>query len=245
MLEKFTRNAHSQLKYYVYLYIDPRNQDIFYIGKGLANRAFTHLSSIGPSIKAKRIREIRRAGFEPIIEILKYGLSEKESLLVEATAIDLVDIEKLTNEVRGHGSRHGARDSISNLTKVLNGKVATIKEPGILINVAQQYYHGMSAGELYDETRSAWKLGIKREKAKYAFSLHAGIIREVYRIVGWFPGWSTLRSAGRNAEHKQSKVRWEFVGCLADEEMRKYYIGRSAIRYFKPGAQNPIKYVNI
>ncbi len=43
---RFTSKVADQLKYYVYLYIDPRDSKTFYIGKGTGNRAFTHLKGI-------------------------------------------------------------------------------------------------------------------------------------------------------------------------------------------------------
>ena len=38
--------------------------------------------------------------------------------------------------------------------------------------------------------------------------------------------------------------RWEFVGTIAPEKIRSKYKDRSVARYQKPGAQNPIMYVN-
>jgi hypothetical protein len=36
--------------------------------------------------------------------------------------------------------------------------------------------------------------------------------------------------------------RFEFVGRVADERIRRRYIGRSVRDYFATGSQNPIKY---
>lgn len=40
-----------RLGYYVYLYIDPRDQRPFYVGKGKNERAFSHLSEEAESRK--------------------------------------------------------------------------------------------------------------------------------------------------------------------------------------------------
>ena len=38
--------------------------------------------------------------------------------------------------------------------------------------------------------------------------------------------------------------RWEFIGVVADEKIRKRYHGKSVAAYFPKGNQNPVKYVN-
>lgn len=38
-----THDLENTLKYYVYVYIDPRNGEPFYIGRGKGNRMFSHL----------------------------------------------------------------------------------------------------------------------------------------------------------------------------------------------------------
>ena len=42
-MQRFTPKVIERLKYYVYVYIDPRNDRPFYIGKGKGNRVFAHL----------------------------------------------------------------------------------------------------------------------------------------------------------------------------------------------------------
>ena len=46
------------LKSYVYIYIDPRNGEPFYIGKGKGNRLFTHLDEQSDTKKVTRIAQI-------------------------------------------------------------------------------------------------------------------------------------------------------------------------------------------
>ena len=48
---KITPEVAKILKSYVYVYIDPRNGEPFYIGKGKDNRAFTHLSELAETNK--------------------------------------------------------------------------------------------------------------------------------------------------------------------------------------------------
>ena len=73
--------------YYVYVYIDPRNLDEFYYGKGKGSRKYAHLSDESDSGKAKRIRAIKREGLVPIIRVIASDLSENEALLIESTLL--------------------------------------------------------------------------------------------------------------------------------------------------------------
>lgn len=73
--------------YYVYVYIDPRNLEEFYYGKGKGSRKNAHLLDVSDSEKSKRIRNIKEAGLEPIIRVIASNLTEQEALLIEATLI--------------------------------------------------------------------------------------------------------------------------------------------------------------
>jgi hypothetical protein len=88
--------------YYVYCYIDPRNLEVFYYGKGTGNRSHAHLLDEGQSEKAERIRQIKReTEKDPIIRIIATDLSHDEALLVEAALIWSLR-DRLTNKVSGH-----------------------------------------------------------------------------------------------------------------------------------------------
>jgi len=90
-------------KYYVYVYIDPRNLEEFYYGKGKGSRKEAHLSDEGDSEKASRIREIRKAGLSPIIRVIASGLTQNEASLIETTLIWKLG-KFTTNLASGHFS---------------------------------------------------------------------------------------------------------------------------------------------
>ena len=73
--------------YYVYVYIDPRNFDEFYYGKGKGSRKDAHLDDMSDSKKAKRIAEIKKEGFDPIVCVIARDLNEQEALLIEKTLL--------------------------------------------------------------------------------------------------------------------------------------------------------------
>jgi hypothetical protein len=87
--------------YYVYVYIDPRNFEEFYYGKGKGNRKDAHLSDESDSEKARRIKEIKKAGLKPIIRVIVRDLTEKEAFLIEKTLIWKLG-RTLTNKSTGH-----------------------------------------------------------------------------------------------------------------------------------------------
>jgi hypothetical protein len=86
--------------YYVYVYIDPRNYEEFYYGKGKDRRKDAHLKDTSDSEKVKRIEAIKREGLEPIIRVIARGLEEKEAFLVEKTLLWKLG-KNLTNQATG------------------------------------------------------------------------------------------------------------------------------------------------
>ncbi len=90
----------SDRNYYVYVYIDPRNHEEFYYGKGKGSRRIAHLSDSSDSEKVARIRAIANEGLLPIIRTVAAGLSEPEAHLIETTLIWKLG-RGLTNKAAG------------------------------------------------------------------------------------------------------------------------------------------------
>ena len=234
-----THDIANTLKCYVYVYTDPRNGEPFYIGKGKGNRVFTHLDDSSDSDKTATIRAIRGSGAEPQIDILRYGLTEAEASLVEASAIDLVGLSRLTNRVAGHHDRSFGRIGSTELIQMLSAKPVAVRHKALLITINRLYRSNMTNEELYEATRGIWKLSSRRENAEYAMTVYQGIVKEVYRIERWHPA-GTLPYNTRDAEKFKESGRWEFEGCIATE-IRDAYVGNSV----GLGGQNPIRYKNI
>jgi hypothetical protein len=237
--------AARKLGYYVYLYVNPLDGRVFYVGKGKANRALSHLRAPSDRKIAKAIKAIRAAGEEPRIEILAHGLpDEKAALRVEAAVIDASRLENLANRVRGWRGRRFGRTPWNEAVAHYTRRKARIREPAILIRINELYRPDMTAPELYDATRSGWVLGEQRKEANYAFAVFEGVIREVYRIEEWLPGGTSF-AAQYGGKRRRWPGRWEFVGTLAEKRIRQRYINRYVGDAFPPGAQNPVKYVNV
>ena len=89
--------------YYVYVYIDPRNFEEFYYGKGKGSRKNAHLGEDSDTEKSKRIKAILKEGLDPIIRVIARNLSEHDALLVEKTLLWQLG-KQLTNISSGHYS---------------------------------------------------------------------------------------------------------------------------------------------
>ena len=236
----------EKLGYYVYLYVDPRDGKVFYIGKGKGERCLDHLFEDDDHPKVKRIREIFAAGLEPHIEMLAHGLrAEQEAYNIEAAAIGLLGLENLTNRVVGKDSLRFGRKGLSELEGYYAAKPVKIADPVILIRVNQLYRHGMPAAELYDITRGVWRLDFERASAmKYAFAVYEGVVREVYEVEKWQAAQIGGYTSRTDFVPEDAKGRIEFLGKVAPESIRQKYLLGDVTAYTKVSLQAPCLYIN-
>jgi hypothetical protein len=240
----FSPEVAEKLGYYVYLYMDPDTNEVFYVGKGKRNRAFDHLYDETDSNKVAKIQSIKNRGKEPVIEILCHGLPDDETAYrVESAIIDLVGFDNLTNAVRGWRSGMYGRMPANQLQAMYGADaIGDIKHPVVMIKINRLFTYGMSPKDLYDATRGAWKIGDRtRDVAQYAFAVFDGIVQEVFRIDGW--AHATKSTSDRH--YAKTDGRWEFYGAVAPQEIRNIYCEMSVRHLWPQGAQNPIKKVNI
>ena len=227
---KFSLETKKHLGHYVYGLVDPTNQAIFYVGKASANnRALDHLkASEDEQAKQKRIRQIRAAGLEPVVEILRYGLtSAKASFEVEAAIIDAIGLENLTNAVRGHGVERGRLSAVE--AERLHGskpvKIEALTDRFMLFFIKQTYSPTLTEQQLYDSVRQFWsRVSIRTRTpvagtAELPYCVALGVVDSVvvraYSMATWFPAGSTFSSRPYTASPNEE--RWEFVGNLLTE----------------------------
>ena len=239
---KIPPEAAALLKSYVYVYSDPQTGEPFYIGKGKGARAFAHLDSPDGE-KGEKINAIRKRGLQPRIDILRYGISEQEALSIEAAAIDLIGKDKLTNIASGVTRGYG-RVSFAELLDTFTAKRVTVRHKALLFKISRLYHKGMTPRQLYEVTRGAWILGKNREKTEYAIALYQGVAKEVYRVHDWHPA-GTLEYE-RDISDWKIDDRWEFEGEVAEESVRRLYVGNKMhIDGKKINGQSPALYANI
>ena len=248
-LKQLPNKFAETLGHYVYVYVDPRDKKPFYIGKGQGNRALGHLHDVhDPNHeKAEKIQEIRDAGMEPDIYLLRHGMTDAEARMVEAAAIDLIGVGKLTNKMRGATKGFG-RIRWRELSEIAEAKQAELanEPPMILININQNYRDGMSKEALYEATRGIWVANINRARnVKYAVAVYRGVAKAVYEPYEWAEAgtWADeYKTRPREDIDPAYDTRWsgriEFKGKPAPPIICKRYIGKFVGNH----GQNPIRY---
>lgn len=229
----FSKTSKETLEGYVYGLIDPRNSRIFYVGKASANnRAFDHFkANTSEGKKRALIDEIRKeTGNDPWVEVLRSGLTTEQAFEVEATVIDALGLENLTNAVRGRGTERG-RVAAADFERMHGARplsVTRMKEPIMLFFINQTFSATASEVEIYDCVRQFWQ-GVAEKKRtpdecgdlQYpdALALVESVVVRAYRILQWFPAASTLSTRSTD----DARDKWEFVGQLNPTSQ---YLGR-------------------
>jgi len=196
----------------VYLISDPATDEVFYVGKGTRTRLIQHINegvgadmSVGAeSAKRTRIRDIRKAGHEPRLEVVRHGLSEREAFLIEAALIDCMP--HLTNTVAGHDAAAGRTTLDELITRYAAEPLKQNVPPAVIIRLTPPFRRkrealepgyvrdgsgweaGMDQETLLDSTRGWWRISprtIERLGVRHAIPVFEGITRAIYEIDSW------------------------------------------------------------
>jgi hypothetical protein len=240
-MKHFDKLTQEKLQYYVYVLVDPRTKQAFYIGKGKGNRVFEHvLGAIKESFESDKIdtiKAIRKAGHSVQHVIIRHGLTEDVAFKIESSLIDFTNYlgGKLTNEVLGHGSCKFGLMTAQEIVSTYNAQpLAALHHKVIIININNSYERAKGGVSIYESTKQAWVIGKNRlPTLEYALAEYRGIIVGVYKIKDWYkvilPG--------------SKRVRRGFNGEEACEEIKVLYLNKSVKHTKKKGAANPIRYI--
>jgi uncharacterized protein len=231
-MESFDSLIEEEIGFYVYALIDPTDKKPFYIGKGQGNRVFAHAAGAVASDmiteKIDRIRSILNQGFKVDHIIIRHGMNNAESFLVESVLIDFLNFNdlKLTNIVAGHKtSAFGVMTVEEIQRKYITPPLNSIGPEFIVININKSYRDAKLAKSFYEATRGTWKIAKWRTgQTKYALSEFRGFIVEVFKIDSW----------------EQMGERWQFSGVVADVSLRSQFLNKRVPK--RRGAANPIRY---
>lgn len=244
---EFSPEVIKKLKYYVYKLIDPRNGQVFYVGKGKGNRIFEHVNCwngyvdeeiIG--LKDEEIRDIKKnrkmaiisniksVGLEVIYVIHRHGMDEKTAFEVEAALIDAYP--GLSNVQGGIGSNDYGPMSCEQIVKLYDCPVINnFKEDDKLALIKiRQISIDWNDGNVYETVRKWWKIGERRNEVKQVAAVLDGIIIKVFQVT---PN-SWLKAEDSN--------RYSFEGIEIKES--PYLNKRIPDEYRKKGAASPVLY---
>lgn len=261
MLKNFSEKSLQALNgYYVYALIDPRNDKVFYIGKGTGNRIFSHEIESGKSpesetIKLKTIRLIEEAGFNVKRVVVNWGLTENEAFAAEASLINLLNINseiKLSNIVSGHHVHEAlTAEEFDNIYGAEALSEDDITHSILVIKINKLYHRGMTPKELYEATRGFWVASLERVKnIQYVFAVYNQLIVAVYKPDEWHR-FHEMIDIPRLHEFKdgfddkvKGKVYFICKNYELMDENQNFYLGKSiADLKLNQSAQNPITYL--
>lgn len=238
----FPAGVSEQLRWYVYLLVDPRTGRPFYVGRGRGDRCFRHVQAARaaeppddpqseyPALD--RIREAESSGREVRVDILRHGLKGSEARLVESAAADVLGLGGDRDDPgrRGPATEVGARLA----------KRAKFKHPHqvVLLRVGPT-----GSDPSYEAVRHHWRIGRRwidpdsPRSPRWAVVVAGDLVVNVYRIEAWEP------SGGARAGTSVGAVdRYSFVGA-PDDELEQRYRGRSVAAYFGEGPPAQVTYV--
>lgn len=231
--------------FYVYGLVDPRNHQIFYVGKGCRNRVFEHekeslKSRNSEKWKLKTIDEIKSAGLEVEKIIINCGLTEDEAFVAEAALINALNYTSntgLTNEVSGHHSKEAL--SVENFERKFGAEELQekdLKHRIMFIKINRLYKRDMPEEELYDIVRGVWSANIENaKKAEYVFGVYNSLIVAVYKPTKWYRCNEVvpeqLPRQNRELEERLEKrvffVDEGYENGVEPDENQKFYIYKS------------------
>lgn len=262
--KQFSEKALMSLSgYYVYALVDPRTNEVFYIGKGTDNRVFSHeieseKSPKSEKSKFKKIREIESIGLAVKRVIINWGMTESEAFASEASLINLMNFlskDTLTNVVTGH---HVHESLTVEDFELLHGseclKLSEIKHSILIIKINKLYHRDMTAKEMYDAVRGHWRASlntIKQRKVKYVFGVYNQLIVAVYQPDEWHYVHEMIdvpRTEDWNKDiFERMKNRIYFI-CKDYEKLDAegmFYLNKSIAELkVNQSAQNPITYLS-
>lgn len=260
--ERTLQNINQNGKYYVYGLIDPRDGQLFYIGKGTGNRVFQHVveSNKNPESeknKIKRIREIEYSGNHVKHILIHWGLKEEEAFAAEASLINLINYISdigLSNIVSGHHTQ-GCM-SVEEVERLFGAELLSkedFRHKVLIIKINKTYNPNISAEDLYNSVRGIWRANISRvQKVEYVLGVYNNLIVACYKPERWYQlGDDNVEKLPKSMlpeDWTQIKGR-VFFECeyLSElDDVQKFYLYKSIkkLEYIQK-SQNPIIYVGI
>ncbi|MDI9357363.1 MAG: hypothetical protein QM528_00270 [Phycisphaerales bacterium] len=250
----FDEKTIQHLRYYVYVLLDPTDNNPFYVGKGVGNRVFDHClcalkDTDTSNAKYDKIREIIESKKEVNHIIVRHGLSEDEAFKIEDSLIDTLTYcgILLSNVVGGHKSIEKGLMTSEEIIRLYNAQpLNEMAMDCVLININKTYKRGNGTEPIYQATKETWLIQKSRlEKIKYVLSEFRGLVVEVFEVKNWY---SKPRPKNKTIDKKNNIIEkvmvpgYGFDGVVAQDEIRNLYINKSVAHLKQKGAAQVIRY---
>jgi hypothetical protein len=164
-ISKFTPTVFAALAHYVYCLTDPRNGEIFYVGRGQGNRVFDHDAGLeGAEAESRRIGEIKAAKLEVGRYILCHGIDNAtEAFAVESAFVGLLKSgfwkeRNLLNQMQGGQYDTFIPKSASEIEAQYARptlKLTDFREPILIVNITKNL---CSADTVAEAAQGDWKM---------------------------------------------------------------------------------------
>lgn len=228
----FTPEVIEKLGNYIYFLIDPRDDSIFYIGKGTGNRVFEHMEEYNrrhghaarSSLKLNTIEEIVGSGHKIKYIIHRHNIPDHSVYEVEAALIDA--FPQLTNLQRGHGSDE--RGPMTHDEIIIKYGLPEInwqpEEKLLLINI-NNLKQPASINEIYEQVRLFWPINQSRaEKTDFVLAVVEGVVVGAFKWHDWLDATHDNFPDRIRKENEQPKKKG-FIGEPAPPEIWEKFVG--------------------
>jgi len=213
--------------YYVYILIDPRNNEEFYVGKGKIdnNRHLAHEKEAEKNIKSewekiKRINEIKSAGFEIKYSIFADNCTEEEAFNNEDLLITHFRNNhpgQLTNIQGGHKSKFTTPSEQMKDNCETREPVVFDDERILLIKQNHSWDYHNNDNERYENFRGDWFISEeKKDKVELICIVYNNIIKYVCKPTNW------IRKEENCFGVRYKNPRYQFEGEIVNKQYKKY-----------------------
>lgn len=253
--DRFSPAVCEQLGFYVYRLVDPRNNETFYVGRGVKNRVFDHMEeaesarlSGRKSPKTDRINAIHAAGQKVRTIVHRHALAdEAETAALEAALIQAYP--NLTNQVAGSGTRAFGARSTDAVIEAYDLPPAHLDDEKVLLISITKRWPALEAdaptswSDVYARARHGWSLDVKRARKADFVVVHAkGIVRAVFTADAWLPSTDGVFAAFPRPRRTPA---WGFVGAPAPWYAFDHWVDRRVPDKYRTRFGRRIRYHNV
>lgn len=249
---EFNQSTIEALAYYVYALVDPRDNRIFYIGKGKGNRVFQHakdsLNENDQSLKLDIIRSILREGKQVELYILRHNLTEEIAFIVESTLIDLLTYNKfnktnlLANIAAGHHQWDEGIKNVDEINAIYNCAKIDVNHGDtlLLVSLNNSFNQKNAKGvyrrvDIYEATRKYWHIGKNSpQEIKYVLGVYKGVVRSVIEVESWT--WTKIAEDGTIFQRDRCVFEGKLIADspYLNTDVSDYPFGtRGVVRYIR------------